>query len=464
MAETTKISEQLAQFAVRTTYDDIPPQVSRRLKYLMLDAVGIAFASSRFEFAQRALLALGGLGGGAHAVIGMPVRLALRDAALMNGTLVHGLDFDDTYLPGAMHLSASAVPGMLAVGADTAASGRDALTALAIGMEVSARVAAAGMGGFQAAGFHPTGVAGTFGCTLMAARLWQMNAEQMMLAQGVALSTASGSTQPMQDGTWTKRMQPGWAASSAITAAALARQGYRAPAESYEGRFGFYTMFLGERAKLADLSLITRELGKTWEFCRASIKLFPACHQTHAFMNAAINIAARQPIKAAEVQSVKALVAKDAIALVCEPMAAKRAPADSYTAQFSLAYTVGRSLVHGGFGLADLEEAALKDADTLAVAGKLEYEIDPNAGFPKTRTGELIVTLRGGKQLRQRENIIPDELIAEEAIEAKFFRNMALATSRARAEEVRAAILGLENEPDVGRVARLLGSRGGRSG
>lgn len=452
------ISEKLAAFANRTVYDDIPPEVVGRTKYLILDALGIAFASSCYEFAQRALLALSGLGGGCNTVIGMPVKLSLRDAALMNGTLVHGLDFDDTYLPGSMHLTASAVPCALGVGADIGASGREVLTALAIGMEASARVAAAGKGGFQQAGFHPTGVAGTFGCTLLASRLWKMNIEQMVLAQGIALSTACGTVQPMLDGTWTKRMHPGWAASSSITSAAMARQGYLGPKESYEGKFGLYALYLGEYAKNADQILIAEKLGETWEFSRTSIKLFPACHQAHAFMNAAIKIAGEHVIAPAEVESVTALIAKQGIAMVCEPLEVKRAPQDSYAAQFSLPYTVACCLLRGGFALADLEPAYLKDSKTLELSRKLQYEIDPKAGFPKYRSGEIIVTLRDGKQLRRRENIMPDEPVPDADIERKFFRNAEMVMSRTRAQEIMEAVLALENESNVRRVVELLGA------
>jgi 2-methylcitrate dehydratase PrpD len=458
MVSTPVVSEQLAAFANRISYDDIPTQISRRAKHLILDALGIAFASSRYEFATCALLALSGLSSGSSTVIGTPVRLSLRDALLMNGTLIHGLDFDDTYLPGSMHLTASAVPSALGVGAEIGASGRDVLAALAIGMEVSARVAAAGKGGFQQAGFHPTGVAGTFGCTLLTSRLWNMSTDQMVVAQGIALSTASGTVQPMLDGTWTKRMHPGWAASSAITAAAMARQGYLAPRESYEGKFGLYALYLGEYAKNADHSVITEALGEVWEFARTSIKLFPACHQAHAFMNAAIKIAKGHAVEPAQVTSVKALIARQGINMVCEPLAVKRAPDSSYAAQFSLPYTVACCLRRGAFGLADLEPAALEDFSTLELSRKLEYEIDPKAGFPAYRSGEIIVELRNGEQLRQRENIMPDDVIADSDIERKFFSNAEMVMSRDRAQQIMAAILDLDNEPNVRRVVDLLGA------
>ncbi len=453
----TAISERLAAFAGAASLDEMPPEIVRRARYLMLDAVGIALAASRYEFAQRELLALSSLGTGSSTVIGMRTSLGLRDALLMNGSLVHGLDYDDTYLPGSMHLTASAVPAALGIGAHAGASGRDTLCALIVGMEASARIAAAGKGGFQQAGFHPTGVAAVFGCSLIASRLWHMTPEQAVLAQGIALSTACGTVQPMLDGTWTKRMHPGWAAASAVTATAMARQGYLGPRESYEGRFGLYTLYLGEYARNAELSILSDGLGRDWEFARSSIKLFPACHQAHAFMNAAIEIARERPVSPADVESITALIAAQGVNMVCEPLSVKRAPHDSYAAQFSLPYTVACSLLHGSFGLSDLEPARLKDPGVLELAGKLGYEIDPAAGFPKYRSGEVIVRFRDGTQARHRNHIMPDEPVAESEIERKFHSNACTALSTGRARQVMDALLSIEEAPSVEPVLRLLG-------
>ena len=114
--------------------------------------------------------------------------------------------------------------------------------------------------------------------------------------------------------------------------------------------------------------------------------------------------------------------------------------------------------VAGKYGLGDLEASALKDAKTLELSKKMEYEIDPNAGFPKFRSGEIIVTLKNGKQVRCRENIMPDDLIGEEQIREKFFSNAELVMSRSRAESICDAVLGLEQEPDVSKFAALLKS------
>ena len=127
--EARLLSDVFATFAVDTRADAIPADVLQWTKLLVLDAIGNAYASAGYEFAHRALAALQGLDGGDAAVIGLPGRLTVRDAVLMNATLVHGLDYDDTYLPGAAHLTASCVPTALGVAAQVDASGRDLLVA-----------------------------------------------------------------------------------------------------------------------------------------------------------------------------------------------------------------------------------------------------------------------------------------------------------------------------------------------
>ena len=118
-----RISETLGEFVARFDGGQMPPDIKERAKLLMLDAIGIAFASSKFEFAHRSLAALQEFGRGDSELIGMSPKLGLRDAAMLNGILVHGLDYDDTYLPGSVHLTASSVPVALGVAASADASG-----------------------------------------------------------------------------------------------------------------------------------------------------------------------------------------------------------------------------------------------------------------------------------------------------------------------------------------------------
>jgi 2-methylcitrate dehydratase PrpD len=460
-AEATPISRQLAEFAAGFGYDAIPEAVRTRAKHLMLDALGIALASTQFDFAHRAFSALADLAGGGDAVVlGFSTRLPLRDAVLMNGVLVHGLDYDDTHVPGVIHATASSFPLALGLAAHLDRSGRDLLAAYVLGVETSARLASVARGGFHQIGFHPTGLIGAFGCALAAGFLHGTSAAQLTMAQGIALSMASGSLEFLQDGAWTKRLHPGWAAVAGITAAALARTGFVGPGAAYEGRFGLYRSHLGGAADGCDYALATRGLGTVWELDEVAVKPFPACHLAHGCADAALALR-KQGARPDNVTRLVALVPQEAVTVVCEPVANKRRPANSYDAQFSIPYIVATCLARGKFGLAELEESALHDREILALADKVDYEIDPASGFPKYYSGEVIARLADGRELRHRESInrgAADRPISNEEIVAKFMDNAGLAVSPSRAERLRHAILSVDQAESAREFVSALGA------
>ena len=131
------------------------------------------------------------------------------------------------------------------------------------GVESGARLAAAAKGGFHAMGFHPTSLVGAFASALVAGKLFDLDEKQLTGAQGIALSLASGSLQFVEDGSWTKRLHPGWAAACGITAASLAADDIPAPREAYEGRYGLYRIHLSkELVEKCDLAIATAGLGE----------------------------------------------------------------------------------------------------------------------------------------------------------------------------------------------------------
>src|SRR5436853_2806652 len=331
------ISETLAAFAHGLGSAAIPAQVRERAKHLILDATGIAFASGRYEFAHKAMTALAGLGGeGSVPVIGLPARLPPRDAALINGILVHGLDFDDTHSGGIIHATASLWPTVMATSYMRGASGANLLTAYVAGIETAIRLAAVGSGPFHQLGFHPTGLIGVFGCTLAAGTLMGLSPQALVSGQGIALSMASGSMEFLEDGAWTKRMHPGWAGVVGITAATLAKHGFVGPRGAYDGRFGLFASHLGKYFEQADLALATENLGRSWQINEVAVKPIPACHFTHAAADAAAALRNAHGLAANDIRRVRVLVPQEVEKTICEPVANQRNPANSDDAQFSL--------------------------------------------------------------------------------------------------------------------------------
>jgi 2-methylcitrate dehydratase PrpD len=457
------VSERLAHFAAALICERIPAAVLKRAKHLMLDAVGIALASTGFDFAHRTLSALRALSGaGEVPVIGFAECLPLRDAALLDGVLIHGLDYDDTHTEGVVHTSASHLPTVLALGAAQHKSGKAALAAYVAGVEAAARLGAAARGGFHQVGFHPTGLVGAFGCALAAGKLMGLTEEQLVMAQGVALSAASGSLEFLEDGAWTKRFHPGWAAVAGITAAALAQHGFIGPRRAYEGRFGLYQSHLQGRFEEKDLALATAGLGEAWEVMEVAVKPYPACHFTHACADAAIALREKGCLDPSTIERVTALVPAEIVKTVCEPEANKKRPKNSYDAQFSIPFIVASALLRGRFTLAELAPEAISDPEILALADRVGWSIDPNSGFPRTYSGELLIEMSDGRRLSHREAInrgSSERPLSEAEIVAKFHDNAGRAVAPEKAREIREAVLSLEESSDVAILARTLGGR-----
>jgi 2-methylcitrate dehydratase PrpD len=456
------ISERLSVFARSLVLSDVPPSVIHHAKLHILDALGVGLAASTFDFAKTAL---GGIQRveekGQVPVIGFPVRLSVRDAALLTGMLIHGLDFDDTHLASIVHPSASVLAAALTAGTAHHASGREALLAYLVAVESVTRLGSAVAGDFHRVGLHPTGVLGAFGCVLAAGRVARLTAEQMTAAQGIALSMAGGSLEFLEEGSWTKRLHPGWAAVCAITATALAAQGFTGPRLAYEGRFGLYRMHLGPETSV-DWQACTKALGSDWEMLRVRFKPYPACHFTHAFIDAALRLAQEYHLTPEHIDSITARIAAGEVATVCEPEQSKRRPRNAYEAQFSVHYAIAASFVRRCFTLSELTAECLTNPKILALCDRTHYEVDPDAPFPQQYSGSIVVTTRDGKQLQQAErghDALAGATIAEERVVAKFEENASLALEAQSVRRILELVMCLDELPDVALLTEALSAQ-----
>lgn len=446
------ICETLADFAVSLDGAAIPADRRTRAAYHMLDAAGIALASTRYDFAHKTLAGLRAVAGeGTVGVFGMPAHLPPRDAATMNGFLCHGLDYDDTHIGGIVHPTASVFPAVVSAARMTGATLDEAVTAYVIGVETAVRLGMCAKGGFHQVGFHPTGMIGLFGCTLAVGRMLGLNAAQLRNAQGLALSMSAASLQFLEDGAWNKRFHPGWAASSAITAVALAREGFVGASETFEGRFGLFNSYLGAGAANADLGLATAGLGSIWELDRVAIKPFPTCHFTHAAIDSAL--ALRDKIADLDdIARIEVLVPKETIKTICEPEAAKKRPQNDYDAKFSTHVLVATALIKGRVSLAELEPSVFMAPEVLALADRVGYAADPDSAFPRAYSGEVRITLTSGQTLTHREHVnrgADDRPLSNDDILAKFYDNAAMAVSPAAAKRMVASLTATSGDADA---------------
>lgn len=454
---TATIQQQLAKFAAELSHGDIPDEVRNRAVHHMLDASGIAMASTRYDFAHKTLAGFRALGDeGNVPVFGMAARLTPRDAATLNGFLCHGLDYDDTHMSGIVHPTASVLPAVLSAAHMCGATGQQLVTAYVIGVEAAARIGTAAKGQFHQVGYHPTGMCGIFGCTLAVGRLMGLNAKQLESAQGLALSMAAGSMQFLDDGAWNKRFHPGWAASSAITAVALAREGFVGASEAFEGRYGLFNTFLGcgPRTEIADPSLATAGLGSVWELSNTAIKPFPTCHLTHGAIDAAL-ILREQIDDVANIEEIVVKVAELTHNVICVPEANKKKPQNDYDAKFSVHYLVAAALIRGRLTLDELEPDVLTDADVLALTNRVSFVDDPDSLYPKAYSGEVLIKLKDGRELTHRESVnrgAADRPLSNEEIIIKWRDNAAMLVHAEKVEQLQSTLLGLDSAADAAAV------------
>jgi 2-methylcitrate dehydratase PrpD len=218
-----------------------------------------------------------------------------------------------------------------------------------------------------------------------------------------------------------------------------------------------YATHLGADLKKWDLGAAVRGLGIEWETAQVAVKPFPACQLNISCIDAAIALRRQYSIKPADIESVEALIPPHAVKIVCEPLDEKRRPPSRYAAQFSIPFVVACGLIHGKLGLAELEH--YNDPEILTLADKVGYRVDPRTGYPKHFSGEVIVTLKNGRQISHREQVnrgAADNPISDADIIAKFMDNAQLATTVADAAGVRKMILNIDTLDNARKLADAL--------
>lgn len=455
------ISTALAEHIAALPPQALPAAVVARVKRHLLDVLGVALAAAAEPFAAQARAAVEALAGGSGTatVIGGTDGLPAPWAALLNGVLAHGLDYDDTHEAAVTHVSCSVAPAMLAAAAQHGSDGAAALTALAVGMETAVRVGLVARGAFHDRGFHPTGVCGAYACSVVAGRLAGLDATRMAHALGLAGSMASGTMEFLTDGSWAKRIHAGWAAHAGLTAAALAGSGFSGPRETFEGRFGLYRSHLGDGDW--DAAGITRDFGTRWHLLDIALKPYPCCHMTHAFIDAAAALRAAG-IGAADVAAVECHIHPREMPVVCEPVAGKQTPQTDYDAKFSLPYTVAAMFVRGHVDLDDFTPAAIADPAVLELARRVTCLPDPAADYPRCFPGRLRVRLRDGRWLEHDEPVNRGSSLrplGDGDVGAKFRRNAARVLAPEQVDAVADAVADLDGAPDVSALAAALRGR-----
>ncbi|MBM3358126.1 MAG: MmgE/PrpD family protein [Betaproteobacteria bacterium] len=454
----TAVTRELSQFVAGLSYDALPGEVRERVKVLVLDLAGnMLRARHEAESTPSMVSAVTSLGlaGGPCTVFGDAAGYTPPGAAMLNGTLGHSLDFDDTHASGSLHPSAPIVPAAFAAAEMASADGKALIAAIVAGYEVQIRLSLAlDPAAHYDRGFHPTATCGAFAAAAAAGRLLRLDPEGYGNAFGIVLSMSAGSMQYLVNGAWTKRSHVGHAAMCGLIAATLAREGYKGAGDAIEGKWGF----LHGYAPASDHKKAVDGLGRRWETLKIAVKPYPSCRYSHAPIDGILALAREHGIRAEDVEEVTVGLPEPGWKLIGDPESAKQSPKSVVDGQFSMAFCASVALRTGGFAWDDYGPH-LADPATLALCKRVRTCVDPKAqaDFPAEMSGSVkIKTRRGAFEAYVRTpKGEPANFLTAAELRAKFDALAGPCLPRERADALAAGLLALEEARDAGAVLRL---------
>lgn len=415
------IAEHLAQRICALEAARLPQGVRRKCADLLVDVVGLAITARNADYVRSVLAACED--DGVCTALGHGRTLTAGGAALVNGTAVHGEDFDDTFEGGPVHAGAVIVPAVLAACERHRRDGSAALIGIAVGAETMCRLSLVAPTLTHKAGFHPTAVFGAMGAAAAVGAALKLTPGQLVDALGTAASMAGGIIEYLAEGAWTKRLHAGWAAQAGLQAALLGRAGFVGPRTVFEGVHGFFHAFAHTRA--GDYDALIDGFGEHWLTQTLAFKPYPCGTMTHPYIDCARALAARG-ISEANVVEMECEVGDGTVHRLWEPLAAKQRPANGYAGKFSTPYCIAAGFMRGNVGLGDFTDAAVREEAVLALAAKIRYRVDPQNPYPKSFTGHIRALLRDGTIVEERAPHLrggAQEPLTRAEIEDKFLLN-----------------------------------------
>lgn len=439
------ISEIMTDFALGLKYKDIPPEVVEYGKMLLLDTFGVSIAAKNLEHARIVK----------NTVLEMKTtpqctlwfskdKVQLSDAILYNSALIHGLDFDDTHVGGIVHPSAAVVSTAVSVGEYMGATGEEVLEAIIAGWEIIVRLALAARGGFHDIGYHATGVVSPFAAACVAGKLMKISKKEIVNALGICGSQAGALQEFLHDGTWVKRIHPGWAGHSAIYSLMLAKNGFTAPRLVLEGEFGLWKTHLGTTEGLNEEF---SNLGIIWHTNEITFKMYQTCHFTHTFIDLVLDIMKQKKLSAEDIERIECRIDSRGSKIICEPSESKYRPQNEYAMRFSLPYVVAVSAIKGRMTPREIDIDLAKDPQVLDMMSRVDCVIDESVSNPGHFPGWIKITLKDGRtyQKEQRYELgTAENPIAMEKVLEKFNNNIEGVLPREKAEEIMECVKNFE--------------------
>ncbi len=434
-------------------FEDLPPAAVHWAKVGILDTVGVTLAGARDPSAQILADALAAAPG-PSLVFGSDRRVNPLDAALINGTASHALDFDDCNNTLGGHPSVPILPALFALAEQTGASGRELIAAYVAGFETECKISL-GVNFYQyTRGWHPTTTIGVFGAAAACARLLRLSDGQTATALAIAASLASGIKSNF--GTMVKPLHVGHCARNGLFAAFLARGGYTASPVAFEHKQGYFEVFNG--AGNYDAAKILPAWGKPWDIVSPgiAIKQYPCCGSTHPAIDAMLELVREHDLEPGQVERIESWTHARRLEHTNRPD-----PQSTFDAKFSVQYCLARALADRKVVIGHFEDDGYRDPAIRRLLARVHVAPYTTAQFPAENHfgAEVRVTLRDGTVHaakvdqpfgRTSANPLPPALLKEK------FVNCALSALPAQnVARLHAAIVDLEHSSDVRELLAL---------
>ena len=361
-------TRKVAEFVAQTTYEDLPVKAIELVKQAILDSVAVTLAGSIEPAAKIcAQMAREESTSKDSSVFGQGFKTSCSQAALVNGTAGHALDYDYNYTYMGQPTSCLAA-ATFALAEKLGRSGREFLQAYVVGFEVTTKLVLSIPDHSIKEGWHSAGTLGALGAAVACAKLLGLQVEAVRTTLGIAASMASGFI--WNYGTMTKPLHAGLAARNGVLAAQLASNGFTANRSILEGARGFHESY--SRGSPYDLAVI-ESLGKSFELVEREIgfKAYPCGGLIHSAVDAVLEMRA-QGLAPDTIDDIRVGVTPHAYNKVLDKI-----PETAIQSKFSMGYVLARAAIDGKVTLHTFTEEAIRDKSVLGLAGKVHMEVDP---------------------------------------------------------------------------------------
>lgn len=389
---TSPLTIQLAGHLASIGRSTIPPDARRLATMAIVDTVGITLAGAGEDATLIVRRVLGSEATtGSATILGTRLRTGMLDAAMINGTAAHAVDYDDMARNMGGHPSVPVVPVVLALGEKLGVTGAQVLEAFIVGYEAECRLGRVVHPHHYQAGWHPTSTLGVFGAAAAAARLLRLDVERTAAALAIAASSASGVKANF--GTMVKPLHVGQAARDGLMAALLASEGFTANVAALEHKEGFLQACDGLDQVHLDRLLAEPDTLEI-EQSETGLKQFPCCGSTHPAILAMLALGDAGRVDPAAVTRIRIRTHRMRLPHTDNPD-----PQSPLAAKFSIQYVAARALLDRHVGLADFEGDAFRQPTISRLLSVTSVEAFAAETIGNEFAAEVEVDLANGRTL-----------------------------------------------------------------